>query len=824
MKILKKILVIFFKPSVFKIGLVITFTFVFLSFVQGRVRFLRFLKTIEMRYLDFRFQNRGYIEPGNDVVIATVDEKSIQEIGRWPWSREVIADLINKLHEEGARIIAFDAFFSESDPNKVSPVLKKVEKEYLRTNKKRKSKKFIKFLRDESSLADTDLTMAKAIENASENVILGYAFFLEKQEIKGIDTESFKKHFSNIEDSQIQMVFTPDEEEMLTDYKTYEKARGILSNIKMFSEKTENHGFVNAKPDLDGPIRKAYMFMAYDQEDETYYFPSLALKSIMNFLGEEVILRLKYDPEIFNATKVEDISFACISPEDIDEFKKEKFKSFLCPRNMDGTINEEKKIIIPVDEKGRFLVNYRGPAKTFPHYSVADILDDKDTITASYYKGDRIVKKGEAFKNKIVIFGATAIGVFDLRNTPFSSVFPGVEIHANVIDNILKGDFLIRDDDMFWYEFLLILLSGIILSLAFIKLPALWAALLTVGTLVLYWYVDKTYFFSQGTWVHIVLPSFEVITIYFSVNLFKYMTEERQKRQIKGAFQQYVAADVVSEMLKNPGKLQLGGEKKEITILFSDIRSFTTISEGLEPQELGRFLNMYLSPMTDIVIENLGTIDKYMGDAIMAMFGAPVWKDDHALLGCRTALKMMTRLKNLREEWKSKNFPESICSLDIGVGLNTGFATVGNMGSTQIFDYTCMGDNVNLGSRLEGINKVYKTNIIISEQTYEKVKNHNIVARKIDLVAVKGKRKPVAIYELIAEKKVPQQVADKIGCFNRGFDFYQNQQWDRAISEFGNAIKAEKDPTSEIMISRCEDYRKNPPGDDWSGVYVMKTK
>jgi len=445
MNLIKKILIILFKPSVFKIGLLITFSFVMLSFFQGRINFLN---TIEMKYLDFRFQNRGYIKEGGHVAIVAVDEKSIQQIGRWPWSRDVIAKLIYKLKSYGAKVIAFDAFFSEEDPNKVSPIIEKVKKEYLNSVKKKQDKDFLSFMTKEAKRADTDMAFAQAIEEATDNVILGYAFFLDDEEVKDIDKKSFDTHFENIKEAQIKLVFAPDKEERLNDLTTFSRGKGILSNIKLFSSRTVNHAFVNARPDLDGPIRKAFMFISYQHEGSTYYFPSLALKSIMGFLEEEVILRLAYDNEIFNATKVEDISFACLSMEDRSEDDKKSLKSFACPKNPDGTINEEAKIFIPVDEEGRFLINHRGPAKTFPHYSIADIFDDSDTIKASYDSGDKIVKKTEAFKNKIAIFGATAIGVFDLRNTPFSPVFPGVEIHANVIDNILEGDYLTRSDKM----------------------------------------------------------------------------------------------------------------------------------------------------------------------------------------------------------------------------------------------------------------------------------------------------------------------------------------------------------------------------------------
>ena len=251
MNLIKKILIILFKPSVFKIGLLITFSFVMLSFFQGRINFLN---TIEMKYLDFRFQNRGYIKEGGHVAIVAVDEKSIQQIGRWPWSRDVIAKLIYKLKSYGAKVIAFDAFFSEEDPNKVSPIIEKVKKEYLNSVKKKQDKDFLSFMTKEAKRADTDMAFAQAIEEATDNVILGYAFFLDDEEVKDIDKKSFDTHFENIKEAQIKLVFAPDKEERLNDLTTFSRGKGILSNIKLFSKSSNLslkwNAFNNRRPML----------------------------------------------------------------------------------------------------------------------------------------------------------------------------------------------------------------------------------------------------------------------------------------------------------------------------------------------------------------------------------------------------------------------------------------------------------------------------------------------------------------------------------------------------------------------------------------------
>ena len=278
------------------------------------------------------------------------------------------------------------------------------------------------------------------------------------------------------------------------------------------------------------------------------------------------------------------------------------------------------------------------------------------------------------------------------------------------------------------------------------------------------------------------------MTIYLGITVYRYMTEEKEKKKIRGAFQYYLTSSVINEMLKDPSKLKLGGDKKNLTVLFSDIRGFTTISENMTPEDLVHLFNEYLTAMTDIVFKYDGLLDKYMGDAIMAVFGAPLDQPDHALRACSTALDMMEELKKLQKKWADEGRPV----LDIGIGISSGDMVVGNMGSQMRFDYTVMGDSVNLGSSLEGINKEYGTNIVISEYTYAAVKDA-LFCRELDSVRVKGKKLPVKIYELLGEKKDAEKWEKAVSLFEEGLSKYKQGLWDEAIAAFRKVLEVRPD-------------------------------
>ncbi|MDY6852771.1 MAG: adenylate/guanylate cyclase domain-containing protein, partial [Thermodesulfobacteriota bacterium] len=463
---------------------------------------------------------------------------------------------------------------------------------------------------------------------------------------------------------------------------------------------------------------------------------------------------------------------------------------------------------LPTDEAGRLLVNYRGPAQTFPHYPIADILAGR-------------LDKG-TFKDKIVLVGPTAVGIYDLRVTPYDSVFPGVEIHANIIDNILHKDFLVRPNWSGIFDIGSIILIGLILGLLLPKLSAMTGPFLGLGLLAVL--VGGNFaFFTRGWWINIVFPVLSLVVIYIGITVFRYITEEREKRKIKGAFSSYVNPSVVNEMLKNPDMLKLGGDKRIATVLFSDIRGFTTISEKLDPEALVNLLNRYLTIMTDLVFKYDGLLDKYIGDAIMAVWGAPLAQPEHALLACRTSLDMMAELKKLQQALAEED--ENIPYLDIGIGLNTGPMVVGNMGSETRMDYTAMGDAVNLGSRLEGANKQYGTNIIIGEMTFEQVKDV-MYCRELDSVAVKGKKLPVRIYEMLGETgRVSEKKINLARAFTRGLAAYKSRRFKRAEGIFmGIKEHYPEDKPTLLYLDRVAELALNPPPDDWDGVFVMTTK
>jgi adenylate cyclase len=311
-----------------------------------------------------------------------------------------------------------------------------------------------------------------------------------------------------------------------------------------------------------------------------------------------------------------------------------------------------------------------------------------------------------------------------------------------------------------------------------------------------------------------------MVLVFGGVTTYRILTEEKKKKEIRDAFSRYVAPSLVTDILKDPSRLVLGGEERRLTVFFSDIRGFTTISEGLTPPALVKLINDYLTPMTDIILKSGGTVDKYMGDAIMAFWGAPVWQEDHAVRAAKTALEMMEKLRLMQAEWEKQGIPR----LDIGIGLSTGRLTVGNMGSHTRFDYTVMGDSVNLGSRLEGLNKEYGTHIIVPKFTYEDIKQEFIL-RQLDLIRVKGKKVPIKIYELMGRKDAGEKMREVAGLFEAGLQAYMRRDWDAAEANFRKTLAiAPGDGPSTVFLNRVKNMRETELPEDWDGVCVMKTK
>ncbi|MBD3227438.1 MAG: CHASE2 domain-containing protein [Candidatus Lokiarchaeota archaeon] len=452
----------------------------------------------------------------------------------------------------------------------------------------------------------------------------------------------------------------------------------------------------------------------------------------------------------------------------------------------------------------RMLINYYSPPGGYEYVSFSDIYNN---ITSPSY-----------FENKIVLIGATAADLHDNVIVPISKkLMPGVEVNANLVQSILTQDFLNYQDDV--STILLILIFAIITGLIVNRFKIHIASLLLAG-LGFFYIIIGVFIYDFGLILNILYPIIAIVSVYVALVIFYYITEERSRKWITSVFGKYVSPVVIDNLIKNPDSINLGGEKRNITIFFSDIRKFTSISEKLEPEELVHILNEYFSEMTSIIIENHGLVDKFMGDAIMAFWGAPLELDNHSEIACSCSLKMIGKLKELHLKWRKEKIP----ILNIGIGINSGQAIIGNMGSFDRFDYTAIGDNVNLASRLEGLNKIYGTNIIISQFTQNKVKD-KFETRKLDAVRVKGKKKPIFIFELISYKnQTNKKQQEFIKNYETGLEHYFKQNWKSAIESFEKSILFNKDIASKIFIDRCKEFIQNPPSKDWDGVWEMKTK
>ncbi len=462
---------------------------------------------------------------------------------------------------------------------------------------------------------------------------------------------------------------------------------------------------------------------------------------------------------------------------------------------------------IPIDSQGGVLVPYRGSAGSFPYVSANDIMENT-------------LENPEILDGAIVLIGATAPGMGDLRSTPFGSIYPGVEVHANVIAGILDSSFRWQPAYTRAAELLVVGLFGLTAALCLPLLPPIMATVSIFGLM------GAALGFNFYLWEvqHHVLPLAATLVALFGIFLlnmvFGYVFESRTRSQMNSLFGQYVPPDLVREMAHDPQHYSLASEKREMSVLFSDIRGFTSLSERLEPVALSELMNQYLTPMTRVVHESRGTIDKYIGDAIMAFWGAPMADENHAPRAVAAGLKMLETLTEMNKSFKSEGFPE----IHIGVGVNSGFMSVGNMGSEFRRAYTVLGDAVNLGSRLEGLTKVYGVGFIVSEQT--SLGAPDFFYHELDKVRVKGKQKPVTIFEVVGlHADLPQERLDRCMEFKAVVELYHKQQFGDAVAQFKKFGDLDEfSVLSKLYVERTRHFHENPPGDDWDGVFTHLAK
>ena len=493
-----------------------------------------------------------------------------------------------------------------------------------------------------------------------------------------------------------------------------------------------------------------------------------------------------------------------------------------------------KSLFVPLFSDGLMMINFAGPAQTFPYYSFESVIDDEDFDLADdadlNYFSTTLLPEG-VFKDKIVLIGSTVPELHDNFPTPFltfqdtegrfqEAEMPGVEIHANAIRTMLTGRYF----RPFPHTLYLILLFALIVLTYFIvfRVSTLWGIVITLGLILLYNILQFFLFAGPRIIMEMGAPTTALFLSFVASNLHQYIITQREKKMIVGAFARFVPEKVVKELLQHPEKLQLGGEERFLTVLFIDLANFTSTSEKLKPAELVNLINYYLTEMTDIILKYDGIIDKYEGDAIMAEFGAPVYFEDHALKACHAALEMNRRLKQL----DLSRFKGVVNQLSCRIGINSGNMIVGNMGSRNVFDYTVMGDSVNLASRLEGANKAYGTSIMISEETNNLVKEE-FITRELDLIRVKGRQQPVKVFELIAwrKEKIPENLTAMLPVFHTGLRYYQHQEWKKAVECFRYCLEVVPDDgPSRVFLKRIKYFLHNPPPSDWDGVYTMQSK
>ena len=745
-----------------------------------------FMTNFESRFYDYRMKPNLKNLPSNDnIVLIEIDDKSLQEINSWPIPRENYKTLLDNLAKYGANTVAFDVLFPE--PVKTCGELSPddIFAESIRNFQS------LPLYTDES--ADDEIGTKNFVqEEVSEDdgfddeqkrtVILAYSV----QERAYKDQENLKN------EPPFELLMTTVTGKGVESCHTFQE-NGVEKHtwpIQKLIDSEAFLGYLNMEEDQDGVFRHYKLFAKIRSEENqsSFLFPSLALATYMNTAdtsGLKVEMTSQCTSEIvFNGKTLMtdprgDTKIRWIGAES-------KFKSIPLYRVLKGENFEYEK----ENENGE---------------SIKEYIDLK-----------------QFFAGKTVFVGSTATGAHDLRNTAIDPKLPGIYNHMNML-NMLQKQFFYKplSENITNSLYLLIGTMIIIIVVMFFNKPILDIFTL-VAIIAVTYYIDQIKYIPEGYQLKLFYCYFSITATYSWLTFLNFNQSNAEKKQIKGAFSRYVAPSIVDDMLDNPDKLKVGGEKRDITCMFSDVRDFTSISEALSPTELALALNIYMGKMTDIVFETNGTLDKYIGDAIVAFWGAPIDIGDHVNQSVDAGVRMLEALPAINEEFKQRGFPE----FKIGLGLNSGECSVGNMGSDQIFAYTALGDNMNLGARLESLCKYYGAQILISEYTYARLDHERFTCRLIDNVIVKGKTEPVGVYEVLYSYHTFMLDPEALKKFKEAFELFLDAKFAAALVFFKELNeKYPDDKASARMKETCEHWMNNPPaqGEDFR-VTTMKTK
>ncbi|MDB5774095.1 MAG: guanylate cyclase [Herbaspirillum sp.] len=712
-----------------------------------------FLYDMRMRLPEVRLDKR--------IVIVDIDEKSLAEIGRWPWSRDVVAAMIDQLNTRyHVRATAFDIVFAEPDISSGYPTLAALARHELKD-----IPRFGEQLRTLKATLDFDARMAAAMRDRP--VVMGYNLSNESQAIaKGqLPAPAFT---------------TADLGGRSLDATVW---RAYGANLPQLQLAARAGGFFNPMLDPDGVIRSVPLLARIGDD----FYESLALAGARVALGASKVQPVFLQDAVLSQQQMRDYGV-------LDELRLN---------------TRPQPTAVPVERHLTALITYRGrggrDGGAYRYVSAVDVI--KGRLPPAM------------LENAIALVGTTVPGLYDLRSTPVSPNYPGVEIHANVMASILDNDFKQRPDFSAGFNLVQIILIGAALGSILPLLSPLFAMGLATAALAAvagfnYWLYDSA---------NLVLPLAMALLLIVALFLFNlawgYLFEHRQRRAMVNLFGEYVAPELVAEMAANPARYSMEGESRELTVMFSDVRGFTTISEGLEPNALREYINAYLTAMSGDIRGNRGTLDKYIGDAVMAFWGAPVALPDHASRAVATALQMQRSVIALNANFVERGWP----ALHIGIGLNTGMMRVGDMGSKVRRAYTVMGDAVNLSSRLESITKIYGVGIVVGAATRAAAPQY--AYRELDRVRVKGKNEPAPIYQpLDFASALSQAQQEALARWHQALQLVREQQWDSAEREILDLQRESADGLYALYLGRIAVFRREAPPPDWDGVTTFDVK
>lgn len=680
-------------------------------------------------------------EPHSSVIIIDIDEKSLAAEGQWPWPRAKIAQMLENLAAAGVVVTAFDVFFPEPEDNIASSLLDILADSSV-------DKSVTETLSVVADQIDGDTILANSLTD--KEIVMGFAFLDNNNKYGTPGPALVVSNFAEL------------------DYATIPQQPGHLASIDLLQQAGKYSGFVNARPDSDGLIRRSNIIYKHDGK----IYPSLALEAIRLFYAvDEVKIKTS---AISGVTPVEYVS--------LDFYD------------------------IPTDGTGAVLVPFRGPPYSFHYISATDVVNGNIDP--------------EILDGTIAFIGTSATGLSDIRPTPISSTYPGVEVHANIAAGVIDMQFPFEPVWATGFNFVVTLVVGMFLALLLPFMNPLRSVILFLSV------SSALIAFNGWLWseyqfvVAISSPLIMVFLLSASNSLYGFLLESQGKKQLREQFGQYIPPQLVDEMINSDEDLGFEGERREMTVLFADIRNFTSISESLSAQDLAKMLNRFFTPMTEIIFTHRGTIDKYVGDMIMAFWGAPLHDEDHAKHALQGALAMIDKVEDIKSEMLALGYPE----INLGVGLNTGPMNVGNMGSDFRRAYTVLGDSVNLGSRLESLTKQYGVKLICGEATY--AGQTDFLFRRLDKVKVKGKNEPIVIYEpLCSNCRATEEMVKEVEEFEAALDLYYARDWTEARKRF-EALK-ENDPDRKIYsiyLDRMSATNMLLLTDDWDGTFTHTSK